>query len=639
MSGRSGVYLVSAKQSDTGHTYDNSGFQEKDHSVGYSPTNGVNIQDAPGAKPMPEKPYRGMGKEELLYFSSRPFWRRLRMGCIAIVLIGWLALVITVVALVLAYPRCREPDARSWYQKEAVYRIYVPSFKDSNGDGIGDLKGVESKLDYIQDLGFNIFSLSPFYSGDDTGASTLVADFGAGKDETIVDHKSVGEVYGTLADFDSLVAAAHDKGMYVVIDFVPNQSSKNHPWFMDSVANNLGTKRNYYVWADGDVVNPPNNWKSHYDGSAWTLDATRGLYYLHQYSSDTADLNLRSAALRDELESILKFWLDRDVDGFNIRRPGFLYEDFDLRSNPGSGINYADFTPMYTSGQPEVYGLLEQWRMLLQAHNKTNTEKLLMADIDGGMDVTRMYSYCDRSGVQMPLNVLQSNNDCRGTCLRTYVDMWMEATPSGKWASWMGGDENKDRLASSFNSSFIDAFTVATFLLPGTPVLYYGDELGATGLDTSMGGARVSHARAIMPWDNSTHGGFCDNCTTMWTDVAQTVDNSRGELSGLIKDLIALRGEQSFRVGEYAAALRDEAVFSFVREFDGESGYLVAVNLSPDTVTRDFTGSHHTIESEATVALSRGSSYAVDDDADTSKLEIGPYGAVVVSWDYVAKEL
>ncbi|XP_052254357.1 alpha-glucosidase-like isoform X1 [Dreissena polymorpha] len=662
---KSGVYLVSSTPVDADRgtkpgydstsvdahkrnhqVYDNSVFTNSEEKVTYSEANGSVLEFE---KVRPSKPYRGMGKEDLLYFSSQPFWRRLRMICVAIVLIGWVALIITVAALVLAYPRCREAPSRSWWQAEAVYRVYVPSFKDSNGDGIGDLKGIESKLDYIKDQGFGVISLSPIYATANTESNPTINAFRAGNDLAVTDHKAVGGVYGTLGDIDSLVAAVHDRGMYLVLDFIPGVTGTTHAWFSES-RNNGSERRNFYVWAGkASDADPPNNWKSHFGIPAWTKDSTRQQFYLHQFASDTPDLNLRSAAVREELEDILTFWLDRDIDGFNIRDPGFIFEDFDLRNNtvkPGitsPGNAYTDYDPIHTSGQPEVYGLLEEWRMTLRAHNKTATEKVLLTNVDGALDISRIYSFCDRSGVQMPLNTgFLTTTSCNGACVTKLVSDWMGKTPSGKWATWMSGGDNYDRIFTTFNASYVEAFMTLSFLLPGTPVLYYGDEIGAQniGSGSAMTAARNGTSRGIMTWNaNSTQDGFCDNCTNIWTSVMSRAEQQRGPTSDYIKELVTLRRKVSFKSGEYSRALVDDDVFSFVREVDGEPGYLVAINFGPNKVSRDFIGSHDTISPEGVIAMTRGTAYSVDDKVNPAKLEIEAYGAVVVSWDYVAKEL
>lgn len=643
MTSKSGIYLVSSKpmadSKPEKRAYENSGFDAGETKVEYNASNGVDIPEVP-TKPVPTKPYRGMGKEDLLRFSSQPFWRRLRMICVSIILLGWLALIITVVALVLVYPSCRSPGSRSWWQAEAVYRIYVPSFKDSDDDGKGDLAGIQSKLDYIKELGFSTISLSAFY------VTAGIGNFANTNDGAIINHKGVNNQLGTLVDFDNLVQAAHTKDMHVIVDFIPNHTSDQHPWFLESSNNTINPKKNYYVWSSGTT--PPNNWKNHYNGSAWSLNRTRNQMYLHQFRPETPDLNLRSELVQEELEDILKFWMDHGVDGFNIRDAAFLYEDFDLRDDPtisGASSNsdaYSDYEHKFTSHQPEVYNVLERWRDLVNSYNSSDKNRVLMTPVDGGLKEGKLYTDCAAGGIHMPLNngLLKQRSPCDGACMKQYVDGWINAMPSGKWATWMAGDDSSERLASRFNKSFIKAYTILTFLLPGTPVMLYGDEIYMIDTGTPLSPwSRDQPMRAVMRWDNSSNGGFCDKCNP-WTDVGgASTDEIQTTLSSLIKELADLRAKPSFRIGDYFPVHSDDNVISFVTEFDGETGYLVAVNFGNTTVKGDFTGSHSTVPAETVVALSHGSPPALEDELDPTSLEIGAHGAVVVSWDYVAKEL
>lgn len=275
-----------------------------------------------------------------------------------------------------------------------------------------------------------------------------------------------------------------------------------------------------------------------------------------------------------------------------------------------------------------------------------------MTGLDGGLNPMELYGTCERAGVQLPLNsrFTTESYPCDGECIYQYVSDWRSRTPGGGWANWLAGDETTSRFASRFNTSYIQAYTVLSMLLPGTPVLYYGDEINMVdGSSTGNPWQRIQPMRTIMQWENTTDAGFqaCNtSCSPVWVGVNDFGNNnvklnnaSSSSQIRLVQDLIKLRRESSFKHGDFFETLRDSDVFSFVREFDGEMGYLVAINFGENHVTRDFTGSHDTIQSEAVVALVRGASYALEDEVDTSKLELGPFGALVVSWDYVAKEL
>lgn len=604
-------------------------------------------------------PYRGMGKEELLKHSSKPLWRRLRMICISIVLLGWLALIITVVALVLIYPRCRPADSRAWWQKEVIYRIYVPSFKDSSGDGIGDLAGIESKLDYIKDLGFETISLSPFYRTDKTDS-----------DFNILNHTEVDSQYGKLDDFKSLVKAVHNRDMHLILDFIPNHTSDKHTWFISSGVSpkRSNDKRNYYVWIDG----PVSNWKSVYGNSSWEqIHWGRNQHYLHQFLTTQPELNLRSSQVQDELEKILRYWLELGVDGFNIRNSAFLFEDYDIRDEPKTKEenvtqnpeDYEYYEHKYTFNLPEVHDMLARWRTLLVEFGKlNNTEKFMMADIKGDINTAMgYYGLFDRDGVHVTTNLYFAEEEitCNGDCIARYVGSWMDNLPDGRWASWMAGYEDSRRFGSRFNETYMKAFNLLIMLLPGTPVVYYGDEIKMIDLPdvTSPGPwSKTQIMRGLMQWENVTNGGFqtdasCDisGCNEPWIDVnkdfsqnnAMIQNTTAGSLLNFMKNLTRLRKENSFIIGEYHPTLYNENIFSFVREFDGEKGYLIAINFGQATETNDFTGTHSTIKTTATVELTTGNDvgYKVGSDISTESITLQSHQGIVVSWNYAAKEL
>ncbi|XP_033760798.1 neutral and basic amino acid transport protein rBAT-like [Pecten maximus] len=603
MSRNSGVYLVSAKRSEAYMVYDNNGSDS---------TVTMEGKEAPMVyEEEEESPFYGMNKEELLEISSQPCWRRLRAAFIAVIILLWLALLVTVVALVLMYPKCTAAEERSWWQNDVVYRIYVRSFKDSDGDGIGDLSGVEENLDYIQILGANTISLSPVFESD------------ASDDFSVTDSLRVNPELGSMENLTSLINSVKDKGMRILLDFIPNQTSKNHQWFARSASSSsyMDTHRNYYVWSPYT-----NNWLTVNGDMAWTLDAQRNESYLHQFSTSQPDLNLRSGRVQAELKDILESWLAKGVDGFYVRGSAYLFEDYDLRdetSNGGSSSNAYE-------------------NLVTRLHVRTTC--ILIADMpsNGG--------YSGRQGVQLSLdrNFLNKNGNCDGACIKTYVDSWMSNSMEGQWPSWMAGDENVDRFASRFSSSFIRAYYMLTMLLPGTPVLYYGDEImlkNNPAINTTSGNSRTM--RTLMQWGNAT-SDFCSvsSCSSPWIppnadasiDVQSQEANSDSMLE-YIRDLTTFRKQTSFRVGSYHQALADDHIFSYVREFNGEKGYLVAINFGTSSQTRSYYG-YTSVEKDAEVAMTSGPDVDMEVEAEvtTDSITLGANQGVVLSWDFVAKE-
>ncbi|OWF43494.1 neutral and basic amino acid transport protein rBAT-like isoform X2 [Mizuhopecten yessoensis] len=621
---------------------------EKGDNSSYDDNYGAEAIEEPPETPALGNPFRGMEKEELIRHSSKPFWWRLRMMCISVVLLGWLALLITVVALVLIYPRCRDPDMRSWWQNETMYRVYVRSFSDSNGDGIGDLKGLESHLDHIRDLGANTISLSPVYQSDD-----IDSDF------NVIDHMAIDRNYGNMSDFESLLKAAHDRGMHLLMDFIPNHTSDLHQWFINSskTSDRDNDFRNFYVWTD-----TPTNWRSVYNNGSWKTSDVRNQAYLHQFLPSQPDLNLRSSQVQEKLEEILKFWLTKGVDGFYIRNSGFMFEDYDLRNEKKSSTNnssdpteYSYYDHTMTYGLSEVYDMLSRWRTLVEEFSNT-TERILMADARGNMDmIMTYYGHYDRDGVNIALNevFLPEHGICGAPCVRKYITDWLSNLPKHHWANWVIGADDSARLGSRFNESYIRAFLMTAMLVPGTPIIYYGDEILMTDINvTSESWTREQSMRGLMQWENKTDGGFCSarSCSSSpWlpadgkfrTNNVKDKSKFAGSIISYFKNLTSLRQERTFLIGEFTTAITDDSIFSFVREFDGLTGYLIAINFSHEEQTRDFYTSHDSIEKAATVEFTTGNdvSYNMEDNVDTRSITLGGFQGVVVSWDYVAKEL
>lgn len=246
----------------------------------------------------------------------------------------------------------------TWWQQGIVYQIYPRSFQDSNDDGVGDIPGIISRLDYLVWLGVTAVWIAPIYPSP-------MADFGY----DVSDYQNVDPVFGRLADFDRLVAEAHNRELRVILDFVPNHTSDQHPWFRESRASRSNLRRSWYIWKDpAPGGGPPNNWLSEFGGPAWTLDRTTGQYYYHAYLSRQPDLNWREPAVQQALYGVMRFWLERGVDGFRVDAIHMLLEDESLRDNPDNPSWQMGMSPtrkllrVHTSDQPETHQMIEQMR-------------------------------------------------------------------------------------------------------------------------------------------------------------------------------------------------------------------------------------------------------------------------------------
>ncbi|XP_050405062.1 alpha-glucosidase [Patella vulgata] len=644
---KTGIYVVSHKPLDeSGSGVDNPTFDAIDDKH----------QEVHFNKETPhyhsDKPYRGMGKDELLTHSSKGIWKTLRYIGMIIVFLVWFGLIITVIALVLVYPRCREPANQVWWQKKTAYRVYVRSFKDSGSDGIGDLNGIFNSLNYLKSLGVGILSLSPIYQQANKNS-----------DYHIINHKEINPEYGTMDDFKALVNATHERGMYLIMDFIPGFTSIEHPWFdasKDSSRNN--SKRNFYLWADGAAPGlPPSNWKSIYDGSAWTFDNTTNKYYLHQREVDQPDLNLRSNEVKEEMERILKFWLDLGVDGFYVRESAMLIEDYDLRDEHPSNTStttdpdaYDYYDHKYTYGRPENFDYLSRWRYVLNMHgNATGREMLLFADVMGDLNMNMAYyGMNNRDGVNFPLNrpFQQVTKSSDAKSIYTLLRNWLDSLPAGRWSNWLGGDENVPRFSKS-RAELNRPLLFLTMLLPGTPMVYYGDEIGMVDSRnlSSNAWSRDQPMRAPMQWDNSSNAGFCNQSCIPWLPVNSGYENNTVQalaldgksIFNLFKNLTTLREKASFQFGYHQLLPQGDGIIAFVRYFDGKTGYIVAVNVANKTASYDFSGTHESLPELVSVVLTTNTAgtYSVGDELSPSGITLLPYEGIVGSWKYVAKEL
>jgi len=283
-----------------------------------------------------------------------------------------------------------------WWKHGVIYQIYPRSFQDTDGNGVGDLKGISERLDYLEWLGVDAIWISPIYPSP-------MADFGY----DVSDYCSIDPLFGSLEDFDRLVDAAHARKIKVILDFVPNHTSERHPWFLESRASRVNPKRDWYIWRDGKADgSPPNNWLSQFGGPAWTREARTGQYYLHSFLPEQPDLNWRNQDVRAAMYDVLRFWLDRGVDGFRVDVIWLLIKDAALRDNPPNP-NYRSteagihrFLQVYSADQPETHDVIAEMRSVLDQYD----ERVLIGEIY--LPIERLVTYYgqDLRGANLPFN-------------------------------------------------------------------------------------------------------------------------------------------------------------------------------------------------------------------------------------------
>ena len=394
----------------------------------------------------------------------------------------------------------------SWWQRGVIYHVYPRSFADADGDGVGDLRGIAQRLDHLVWLGVDAVWLSPIYRSP-------MKDFGY----DITDHTAIDPRFGSLADFDALVAAAHDRGLRVLLDFVPNHTSDEHPWFADS--------REYYLWRDpAPDGGPPNNWLSVFGGPAWAFDAERGQYYSHAYLREQPDLDWRNPAVRDAMLGVLRFWLDRGVDGFRVDALRQVHKDPELTDNPPN---------------PEFHAGLPEYDSLLPVHSADHDDLAPAAAIAeviaerGGVMVGELYLPFERlvryygAGVQMPSNMHLITAPWEPRALAELVERYEAALPEGAWPNWVLGNHDRSRLATRLGPAQARVAAVLLCTLRGTPTLYYGDELG-------MPDVPIPPERVQDPYERNAPGlgvGRDPARTPMPWSAAPTAASARRRLS------------------------------------------------------------------------------------------------------------
>ena len=479
-----------------------------------------------------------------------------------------------------------------WWQRGIVYQVYPRSFMDANCDGIGDLPGILSRLDYLRWLGVDALWLSPIYPSP-------MKDFGY----DVADYMAVDPVFGTLEDFDRLVAAAHARSLKLILDFVPNHTSDQHWWFRESRASRHNPRRDWYLWRDpAPGGGPPNNWLSCFGGSAWQLDEATGQYYYHAFLPEQPDLNWRNPEVVQAMLGVLRFWLERGVDGFRVDVLWHLVKDEHFRDNPCNdawceGMDpYQALIPLHTSDRPEVHDIVRQMRRVVDEYG----ERVLIGEIY--LPIERLVKYYgeDLAGAHLPFNFQLLSAPWNAGELARLIAEYERALPEGAWPNWVLGNHDKPRIASRVGPAQARVAAMLLLTLRGTPTLYYGDELGMK--DVPIPPERVQDPfernvpgqglgrdpeRTPMQWSAARHAGF--SAAAPWlpvaadyreVNVAAQRDDPKSMLA-LYRRLIDLRrAEPALEVGRFEALETGSDVLAYVRAArEGERSFLVALNL------------------------------------------------------------
>ena len=517
---------------------------------------------------------------------------------------------------------------KTWWKESVVYQIYPRSFCDSNGDGIGDLKGITEKLDYLKELGINVIWLSPVYQSpnDDNGYD-------------ISDYEAIMTEFGTMADFDNMLNKAHSLGIKIVMDLVVNHTSDEHKWFIESRSSKDSPKRDYYIWKDGKDGKEPNNWGSCFSGSAWQLDETTGQYYLHLFSKKQPDLNWENDKVREEVYSMMTRWFDKGIDGFRMDVISLISKDQSFPDGPTYGGLYGSFESC--ANGPRVHEFLQEM-------NKKVLSKYDIMTVGecAGVTLEEAKQYANSEGTELNMvfqfehvgldddeNMKWSTKKMPLVPLKENLSKWQKGLNKVAWNSLYFCNHDQPRIVSRLGSEKdeyreLSAKCIATCLhmMQGTPYVYQGEELGMTNTvfnsvkdfrdlesinayhELTEKGVisaeelfpKICHksrdnARTPMQWDDSKNAGFTTG--TPWIDVNPnyTKINAKEQMArensvfNYYKKLIALRKEYEIIVyGDYNLLLpEDEDLFVYERNLDGKK-LLVACNFSENEREFDF---------------------------------------------------
>ncbi len=414
------------------------------------------------------------------------------------------------------HPVATRPAARAapWWKRGIVYQVYPWSFQDTTGDGMGDIPGLLARLDHLETLGIDAVWLSPVYPSP-------MKDFGY----DVADYCGVDPRFGTLADLDRLIAELHRRGMKLIMDFVPNHTSDQHPWFLESASSRTNPKADWYMWRDAAPDGgPPNNWRSMFGGGGWQWHEGRGQYYYHAFLKEQCDLNWRNPAVVAAMHDVLRFWLARGVDGFRVDVIWHLLKDPEWRDNPPNPDwkptepKVREILQIMTCDQPGILDLVKGFRRVLDEFD----DRVLIGELYLSIDRLCAYYGDDLDAAHLPFNFHLMMDPWKADVVAGLIEDYERLLPKGAWPNWVLGNHDNARVASRLGPP--QARVAAVYLLTarGTPTVFQGDEIGLTNgvippdkvrdpqekNEPGLPDHNRDIARTPMQWDASEKAGF-----------------------------------------------------------------------------------------------------------------------------------
>ncbi len=540
----------------------------------------------------------------------------------------------------LAWSQAVDAEGHQWWQHAVFYEIYPRSFMDSNNDGIGDLNGIASKLDYLKSLGVDAIWITPCYPSPQV-------DFGY----DVSDYENIDPMYGTLADFDRLQQEASKRGIRIIMDFVMNHSSDQHAWFLDSRSSRSAAKRDWYMWHDPKGSAEPNNWVSTFGGSAWTWDAKTGQYYYHYFYPQQPDLNWRNPAVHDAMFDVTRWWYKRGVAGFRLDAVDTLFEDPGLHDNPvlpgrdklGDPVE----ENVYNTKRPEVHVVLRDLRKVADQNNAVLIGETWTKDVSE----LKQYYGEHNDELQMPMDFMFTTvNQLSAAEFRRQI---AAVDSAGGWPVFVLSNHDIVRSSVRYgdgkNNRAIEKLMASLYLtLRGTPIMYYGEEIGMENNDPKRKEdvkdpiGRVGWPeekgrdgeRTPMQWDDSPNAGFTQGTPWLPVPLSYKTVNVASELKDpssvlqVYKSLLALRHQnRALLDGDYVALNEsDPNVLSYLRRYKNEA-VLVVLNMSsqPQRVSFDLGLQGFAVQSASTLFTTMGAGSKVS----LSHLSLEPFSVYV----------
>ncbi|MBN2165964.1 MAG: alpha-glucosidase [Marinilabiliaceae bacterium] len=500
------------------------------------------------------------------------------------------------------------PKKFIWWKHGVVYHIYPRSFYDSNDDGIGDIKGIIHKLDYLKDLGVDAIWLSPIYLSPQI-------DFGY----DVSDYRQIDPIFGTLKDFRKLLEKAHKRNMRVIMDLIMNHTSDQHPWFIESSSASDHEKRDWYIWRSGKNGKPPNNWSTCFGGSAWEFHPVTNQYYYHSFFKEQPDLNWRNEHLRNEFFDIVKYWLDMGVDGFRLDVANLIVKDKKLRDNPGFFQMLNQTQPVYTRNRPKSIKTLKLLRKLIDKYDNRMCVGEIYTLPPGDPKLAASYLGSGKNTLNLAFDFSLIFKRWNAKLYGQTIKEWMSQIPAKGWPCNVLSNHD---LFRSYNRPFWrlhkrQKAIVAAFLLltlKGTPFIYYGEEIGMQNSRLPRRfikdpiGKRFwpfysgrDKARSPMQWNKLRNSGFSRG--EPWLPVnrnyycvnVESLKEKKGSILYFYRQLLKIRRKNSaLYAGEWEFLNDGKNGVLVYKRFNNEAAIVVCLNFTPWNKTvnvgRDWEG-------------------------------------------------